>query len=72
MVMVTMTIMLMMTLMLMTLMLMMMMVMMMMMMMMMNIFRDCSTHYEVKKVAFDLNLGTVCLLVLLVGGRKQG
>ena len=65
MVMVTLTITLMMTLML-------MMLMMMMMMMQMNIFRDCSTHYEVKKVAFDLNLGTVCLLVLLVGGRKQG
>ena len=37
----------------------------------MNIFHDFSTPYEVKQVAFDLNLSTVCLLVLLVGGRKQ-
>ena len=46
--------------------------MMMMMMMQMKIFHDFSTPYEVKQVAFDLNLSTVCLLVLLVGRRKQG
>ena len=52
--------------------LLMMMMMMMMMMMQMKIFPDFSTPYEVKQVAFDLNLSTVCLLVLLVGRRKQG
>ena len=56
----------------MTIMLLMMLMMMMMMMMQMNIFHDFSTPYEVKQVAFDLNRSTVCLLILLVGGRKQG
>ena len=53
-------------------MMMLMMVMMLMMMMRMNIFHDFSTPYEVKQIAFDLNPSTVCLLILLVGGRKQG
>ena len=53
-------------------MVMMMLIMMMMMMIQMNIFHDFSTPYEVKQVAFDLNPSTVCLLILLGGGRKQG
>ena len=44
----------------------------MMLMMMMMMIYDFSTPYEVKQVAFDLNRSTVCLLMLLVGGTKQG